>query len=69
MDKIRMKISKHTLVFFQRQLNHVNHIDVRVLDDQLHDIGHRIFEIEKHGQENICKMKKISINYFSLLIK
>jgi hypothetical protein len=37
------------------------------LYDQLHDIKHQIFEIEKHVQGNILK-KKIAILFFFLVL-
>jgi hypothetical protein len=46
-------MKNYTSVFFQRVSNRVDHIDVMDLDNQLPDIEHRRFEIEKHEQENI----------------
>ncbi len=47
------QMKNYTSVFFQRVSNRVDHIDVMDLDNQLPDIEHRRFEIEKHEQENI----------------
>lgn len=46
-----------TSISFLLRSNRVNHRDVKVLDDQLLDKEHRIFEIEKHWQENIYEVE------------